>query len=112
MSLKITPGRLTDVINIKTTSDDTDDYGNPLPPVTLFKTRGEVDVKSGDELTGYGSSLTSEIISVLMYQDSRIMNDMILGWLERDYDVKHIKPIRHERSMIVTAEIRTDGGYN
>ena len=113
MSLKITPGRLVDVLQIKTSSDDTDDYGDPLPPHIIYPNkRGEVEVRSGDELIKYGSSVTSELITVLMYLDTRITSDMIMEWDGLDYIITHIRPIRHERSMIVTAEIQTNGGDN
>ena len=112
MSLKVTPGRLKEVIRIKGVPDDTDDYGNPLPLTTLFTTRGDVNVRSGDQLASYGSVITSEVITVLMYQDKRITNDLLLEWNGLDYEILHIKPYPAERSMIVTAEIRTNGDNN
>lgn len=80
------------------------DYGEPEGEVLIFDARADVQVKSGRQLAEFGTVLTSEIITVLMYYDGRATNDLHVKWNGGKYEIKHVAPDTVEQSMIVTAE--------
>lgn len=86
------------------TADGLNDYGEPEGETLVFDARAEVQVKSGRQLAEFGTVLTSEIITVLMYYDGRAANDLHIKWNGSKYEIKHIAPDTVEQSMIVTAE--------
>lgn len=100
---KVNSSRLRHYVEFVTTGG-LNDYGEPEGEVVVFDCRAEVQVKSGRQLADFGTVLTSEIITVLMYYDDRATNDLFLRWDGKKYEVKHVAQDIVEQSMIVTAE--------
>ena len=100
---RINASRLRHYVELVTTGG-LNDYGEPEGEVLVFDARAEVQVKSGRQLTEFGTVLTSEIITVLMYYDDRATNDLNIKWNGGKYEIKHVAPDTVEQSMIVTAE--------
>ena len=110
--MSITAGRLRHVIQFLEQSSDTNEWGEPVPPVPLFgPIMAEVVVRSGSESGSFGVNLTDEVITVLTWYDPRVTNDMLLKWVDTGvmYQVKHVKPDELRRGMIVTCEVQRDG---
>lgn len=105
MSFNINAGRLRHFVEFLVTPNGSDVNGDPLPPTTVFSARAEVQVKSGNQLVDYGTALTSEVITVLMWYDPRATNDQILKWNNIDYQIQHIRPDAELKEMIVTATV-------
>lgn len=103
MSFNISAGRLRHFVEFWEGAGGTDDYGDPLPSVKVFDARAEVQVKSGAQLSDYGTTLTSEVITVLMWYDLRAKNSQTLKWNNVDYQVQHIRPDDLSKEMVVTA---------
>lgn len=100
---KVNSSRLRHYVEFVTTGG-LNDYGEPQGEVVVFDCRAEVQVKSGRQLADFGTVLTSEIITVLMYYDDRATNDLFLLWDGKKYEVKHVAQDTVEQSMVVTAE--------
>lgn len=100
---RIRSGRLRHYIEFVTTGG-LNEYGEPTGEVVVFDCRAEVQVKRGNQLADYGTVLTSEVITVLMYYDNRATNDLYVKWNGGKYEIKHVAPDTVEQSMIVTAE--------
>lgn len=100
---KIRAGRLRHVVGLYV-SGGLNDYGEQIGETLVFEARAEVQVKRGNQLVDYGTVLTSEVITVLMYFDSRAANNQILQWNNGNYEVKHVAPDTEEHGMIITAE--------
>ena len=110
--MNITAGRLRHVVQFLEQSSDTNEWGEPVPPVPLFgPIMAEVVVRSGSESGSFGVNLTDEVITVLTWYDPRVTNDMLLKWVDTGvmYQVKHVKPDELRRGMIVTCEVQRDG---
>ena len=110
--MNITAGRLRHVVQFLEQSSDTNEWGEPVPPVPLFgPIMAEVVVRSGSESGSFGVNLTDEVITVLTWYDLRVTNDMLLKWVDTGvmYQVKHVKPDELRRGMIVTCEVQRDG---
>ena len=110
--MSITAGRLRHVVQFLQQSSDTNEWGEPVPPVPLFDPiMAEVVVRSGSESGSFGVNLTDEVITVLTWYDPRVTNDMLLKWVDTGvmYQVKHVKPDELRRGMIVTCEVQRDG---
>ena len=110
--MNITAGRLRHVVQFLEQSSDTNEWGEPVPPVPLFgPIMAEVVVRSGSESGSFGVNLTDEVITVLTWYDPRVTNDMLLKWVDIGvmYQVKHVKPDELRRGMIVTCEVQRDG---
>lgn len=102
---KIRSGRLRHIVSIYTPGSGTNEYGEPVGDVLLFEARAEVQIKTGGQLTNYGTVLTSEIVTALMYYDERANNNQVMVWNEKRYEIKHISRDTTNHSMIITAEI-------
>lgn len=100
-------GRYRHLIKVLVPSKGTDATGVPVPFTELCQKRCEVDVKSGSQLNDYDTTLTSEIITVLLRYDPRIKNNHVVEWEGVKYDIHHIKPDRHKREMVMTCEVKT-----
>lgn len=100
---KINSGRLRHYVEFITT-DGLNEYGEPEGDVFVFDVRAEVQVKSGRQLAEFGTVLTSEIITILMYHDSRATNNLYVKWGGDKYEVKHVAKDTIDQSMIITAE--------
>lgn len=102
---RIRSGRLRHYVEIYSNGGQ-NDYGEYDPTLRslVFDARANVKVKSGSQMQDFGSELTNEIITVLMYHDTRAGNDMFLIWNDKEYNISHIKPDEDEQSMIITAE--------
>ena len=112
MAMNITAGRLRHVVQFLEQSSDTNEWGEPVPPVPLFDPiMAEVVVRSGSESGSFGVNLTDEVITVLTWYDPRVTNDLLLKWVDTGvmYQVKHVKPDELRRGMIVTCEVQRDG---
>ena len=110
--MNITAGRLRHVVQFLEQSSETNEWGEPVPPVPLFgPIMAEVVVRSGSESGSFGVNLTDEVITVLTWYDPRVTNDMLLKWVDTGvmYQVKHVKPGELRRGMIVTCEVQRDG---
>lgn len=110
--MNITAGRLRHVVQFLEQSSDTNEWGEPVPPVPLFgPIMAEVVVRSGSESGSFGVNLTDEVITVLTWYDPRVTNDMLLKWVDTGvmYQVKHVKPDELRRGMIVTCKVQRDG---
>ena len=110
--MNITAGRLRHVVQFLQQSSDTNEWGEPVPPVPLFgPIMAEVVVRSGSESGSFGVNLTDEVITVLTWYDPRVTNDLLLKWVDTGvmYQVKHVKPDELRRGMIVTCEVQRDG---
>lgn len=104
MSFNISASRLRHIIDIMERSDELDDYNEPLPPITIIENLFcEVQVKSGDQNSAYGTEVTSEVITVLTWNDDRIKNNHYIQWNNNDYIIKHIRPSTDNNGMIITA---------
>lgn len=86
----------------------TNDWGEQQGDITVKSARADVKVTSGGESAQYGTVLTSQVITIMMYYDYAITNDMIVAWDGAKYDIKHIRPDESKRSMIVTAEVQAN----
>lgn len=100
---KIRAGRLRHVVGLYVPGG-LNNYCEQVGETLVFEARAEVQVKSGNQLADFGTVLTSEVITVMMYYDDRALNNQTLKWDSKDYEVKHIRKDTVEQSMIITAE--------
>ncbi|CAH9015423.1 head-tail adaptor [Vibrio phage 393E50-1] len=108
MQHKITAGQLNDYVIIKEGFNMPDENGEIGGERKVFDARADVLVRSGGELVQYGSTVTSEVITVLMWYDNRAKNSMYIEWEGKVYRIEHIRPDSRKTSMIITAEIERD----
>lgn len=111
MAMNIHAGRMRHVIQFFEQNSDTDDYGEPVPPVQLFDPiMAEVVVRSGSENATFGAELTNEVLTVLTWYDPRVRSKHLLHWVDTDqmYKVDHVKPDELRRAMIVTCKVQRD----
>lgn len=107
MEFNLNPGRLRGPVEFMRQPKGSDDNGLPLPLVPEFQAWADIDVKNGSQLVQMGETLTSEVITCLMYFDDRATNS---GWL-RDmqtgivYKIQHVRPGATRQAMIVTAKV-------
>ena len=107
MRSNISSTRLNEYVKILADGNGTDDYGQPIPDdVLVFDARANVDVKPGNKLVEYGTTLTNDIISCLMYFDERIRSAHKLDWNGRIYNIDHIQPDEFRKGMIVTCSYK------
>lgn len=112
MAMSITAGRMRHIVEWYQQSSDTNEWGEPVPPVKVFDTvMAEVIVRSGSENNSFGANITDEVITVLTWYDPRVGNELLLKWVDTGviYKVKHVKPDELRRGMIVTCEVQRDG---
>ena len=112
MAMSITAGRLRHVVQFLEQSSDTNEWGEPVPPVPLFDPiMAEVVVRSGSESSNFGIELTDEVVTVLTWYDPRVKNKHLMSWIDTDqvYEVSHVKPDELRRGMIVTCKVQRDG---
>lgn len=107
MEFNLNPGRLRNPVEFMYQPPGSDDYGQPLPLQVLFPAWADVDVKNGSQLVQLGETMTTELITCLMYFDERATNS---GWIKDGltnvvYEVQHIKPGPMRQAMIVTAKV-------
>lgn len=110
--MNITAGRMRHVIEWYQQSSDTNEWGEPVPPVMVFdQVMAEVVVRSGSESSSFGANLTDEVVTVLTWYDHRVGNELLMKWVDTGvmYEVKHVKPDELRRGMIVTCEVQRDG---
>lgn len=108
MEFNINAGRMTNPFAYLEQPTGSDEWGEPLDKqVVIDLMFADRDVKSGDQLANLGETLTTEMVTCLMYYDPRVKNS---GWLrdlqsDIDYEIQHVRPSRRHQSMIVTARI-------
>lgn len=108
MSLNINAGRLRHYVVINQPTGHQNESGELDDSYMLFDARAEVLVQSGAALQRYGTEITSQVITVLMWYDERAENDMFIVWEGLTYRIKHIKPDGTQKGMIITAEVEID----
>jgi hypothetical protein len=101
----INAGRLRDLVELFVPNTDTDIYGQVTGKTLVFDSYAEVKTVSGNKILDYGTSMTSTIITVLMWFDERADNNQILLFNGVQYQVNHIKPDELCKSMILTCEV-------
>jgi head-tail adaptor len=110
MAYNIRAGRLRDQLRFYLNTNDTDDYGEPVQSMEyVAERRGEVQVKSGRQLEQYGTVLTEQICTVLMWYDPNIRNNMTMDWVNDSgrYNIEHIQPDNMKREMVVTVKLES-----
>ena len=108
MEHNINAGRLLHYVKVLGDTGAKNEYNEPLPPALVFDCRADVLVRSGDESVKYGVAITSEVITVLTWFDSRAKNSMFIEWEDKTYRIKHIKPDSTRKGMIITAQIEVN----
>lgn len=111
MEFNINAGRLVNPVELYSRSDGTDDYGQPLPLTLDFQAWADIDVKNGSQLVQMGETLTTELITCLMYYDDRIENSKWIKDVNADitYEIQHVRRSKRHQSMIITAKVETNG---
>ena len=105
MRHNLNSGRLRHVVSFFITSKAQDENGdNNKADILVFSARADCAVKSGDQSNDYGTTITTEVVTVLMRNDSRLNNKMFMTWNNRRYKVHHIQPDSDARNIIVTCE--------
>lgn len=109
MEFNLNPGRLFTPVYFLTQPAGSDDNGLPLPRTVLFQAWADLQVKSGSELVQLGETMTSEVITALMYYDNRAINS---GWLRvaddlTEYKIQHVRPGQTKQAMIITAKVES-----
>lgn len=108
MEFNINAGRMTNPFAYLTQPTGSDEYGQPLDKVVEIPVIwADRDVKNGTQLAQMGETMTTEMVTCLMYFDDRVKNS---GWLrdlqsDIDYEIQHVRPSRKHQSMIVTAKV-------
>lgn len=104
---KIRSGNLRDYVQFYDLSNETDSdpWNDPSGRTLSFDARADCMVRSGEQNEAYGTSVTSEIITALMWLDERAKNDQVVAWKDKEYEVIHIKPDSGNKSMIVTMRL-------
>lgn len=110
MGLNINAGSLRHQIEWYQQPEGTDDSGNPLPLVKVYKPiMANVRISSGSQLSSLGAEITDEIITVLTWYDHRIDNSFFVMWKNRIYQIQHVKEDELQKGMLITAEVNRDG---
>lgn len=104
---KIRSGNLRDVVQFyePDNNTDTDSWNEPQGNTLVFEARADCLVKQGDQNQLYGTDVTSEIVTALMWQDDRAKNDQVVVWNNKQYEVIHVRPDSGDKSMIVTIRL-------
>lgn len=105
MNHKINAGRLRHYVEVYADSGGQNEYGEPIGKTLVFDARADVLVRSGGEADNYGTTVTNEVITVLMWYDDRLKNDMFIVWEGVEYRVLHTQPNHDKRSMVATCEV-------
>lgn len=106
MEFNINAGRLVNPVELYSRGDGTDDYGQPLPLTLDFQAWADIDVKNGSQLVQMGETLTTELVTCLMYYDDRIKNSKWIKDVNADitYEIQHVRRSKRHQSMIITAK--------
>lgn len=83
----------------------TDIWNDPSGRTLVFEARANCMTRSGEQNEAYGTSVTSEVITALMWLDERAKNDQVVVWKDKEYEVIHVKPDSGNKSMIVTIRL-------
>ena len=105
MQFNIHSGRLRDQVSIKQIVGGSDEYGEPLPPQILFTARADVEIKSGAQNVSMGQKITDQVVTCLMWYDSRVRNSDFITYEGDDYEIQHINRDEEQNAMIITAMI-------
>ena len=97
-------GKFRDYLEFYSQDNDTssDPWNEAGGRTKVFDARAQCLVKRGDQNEQYGTVLTDEVVTALMWLDERVENDQVVVWKEVEYEVVHIRPDPGEKSMIVT----------
>ncbi len=98
-------GRLREYVAFYTPNTEPDEFGQVSDRVLVWDARAEVRTVSGGSMQDYGTTLTSTIITCLMWYNESIANDQIMLWDGVEYAVQHYRPDDARKSMIVTCEV-------
>jgi len=105
MQFNIHSGRLRHKVDIKRNPGDTDEYGQPSPPTTVFSARADVEIKSGSQNVSMGQKMTDQVITCLMWYDVRAKNSDFVTFENDLYEIQHINRDEEQNAMIITAAI-------
>jgi hypothetical protein len=105
----INAGRLRQYVELFTSSNEPDEYGQVGQTVLVFDAMAECKTVSGSKMEKYGTTFTSSIITVMMWYDERASNDQVLVWNDVSYTVTHINVDPLMKAMILTCEIVSKG---
>lgn len=111
MEFNINAGRMVNPVELLSRQAGSDDYGQPNPLTVDFQAWADIDVKNGSQLVQMGETLTTELITCLMYYDDRINNSKWIKDVTADiiYEIQHVRRSKRHQSMIVTAKVETNG---
>ena len=105
MSHNISAGRLKDYIEVYSKSGGQNEYGELLSGDLIFDAWADCKIRSSSESSKFGTTLAQTIVTVLMWNDERLKNDMVIKWNGVDYDVVGMPQSEDNKSMIVTMEV-------
>ena len=101
----INAGRLRQYVELFVANNEPDEYGQVSGKDLVFDAMAECKTASGSKMQQYGTTMTSTIITVLMWYDVRATNDQTLVWNGVDYSVTHVNPDPLLKAMILTCEV-------
>lgn len=103
----IRSGQMRDFVEFYEQDNDTssDPWNEPVGRTKVFDARADCMVRRGDQNSSYGTEVTSEIVTMLMWLDERAENDQVVVWNGKEYTVIHVKPDSGDKSMIVTVRL-------
>lgn len=104
----IRAGRLRHQLRFYLNDNSINEWGEPIQSMSyIAQARGEVKVVSGKFSDEYGVPMTEQMITVLMWYNPNIRNDMTMDWVNDSgrYNIEHIRPSENKREMIVTAKL-------
>lgn len=112
--LNITSGRLRHQLNFFVKTGGVDEWGQPKADELVATRRGEVKVLNGRDLMRFGATMNERVLTILMWQDESITEEMTLEWVGRKgrYKVDNISPDETGKGMIVTATIQQHGNLS
>ena len=62
-------------------------------------------VRRGEQNEQYGTVVTDEVVTALMWLNEQAMNDQVVVWNGKEYRVIHVRPDSGYKSMIVTMRL-------
>lgn len=106
MEFNINAGRMVNPVELLSRQSGSDDYGQPNPLTVDFQAWADIDVKNGSQLVQMGETLTTELITCLMYYDDRVENSKWIRDVTADitYEIQHVRRSKRHQSMIITAK--------
>jgi len=101
----ISAGRLRQYIEIQEEDTEPNEYGISGGFDTVIKARANVKFKSGSQMQDYGTTLTSTIITVLIWYNVAVKTNQYVLFDGVRYTIQHIEPDECRKSMILTCKV-------